>query len=99
PQLALEDSDFAVTALAATTGPGWFDSWLGWLEENVLTPREIKTPTKLLTRREAGEQLWAVGTLHYHRAKILEALGRDQEADTEFQWLIARNLPTDDSIF
>ena len=99
PQLALEDADFAVASVTATADGGWFDSSLAWLEENVLTPREPQSPTKLLTRREAGEHLWTIGTLYYHRAKILEALGRDEEAEKDFQWLNEHNLPTDGSVF
>lgn len=99
PQRALEDADFAVASVTATGNSGWFDSSLTWLEEHVLTPRQPQTPKKLLTRREAGERLWGVAALHYHRAKILEALGRDEEADEEFQWLTERNLPIDGSVF
>ncbi|MCA9158011.1 MAG: hypothetical protein KDA72_06775 [Planctomycetales bacterium] len=99
PQLALEDADFAVKSLTVTGDASWLDSSLTWLEDNVLTPREPQTPTKLFTRREAGERLWRIATLHYHRAKILEALGRDEEADKEFQWLKEHNLPIDGSIY
>jgi hypothetical protein len=53
----------------------------------------------VLTRREAGEILWGQGAVHYHRAKILEALGRTAEAEQEFQWLRDRKLPTDDRLF
>ena len=99
PQTAIEDADFAVNSLTATADAGWLDSSLTWLEDNVLTLREPQTPTKLFTRREAGERLWRIATLHYHRAKILEALGRDEEADKEFQWLKEHNLPIDGSIY
>ncbi len=99
PQLALEDANFVVTSLTAKDNAGWVDVSLAWLEKNVLTPPQPQNTTKLLTRREAGEQLWTIGTLYYHRARILEALGRDEEAKQDFQWLSEHNLPIDDSIF
>jgi tetratricopeptide (TPR) repeat protein len=99
PQLALEDADFAVKAATNRSDAGWLDQSLMWLEDSVLTPREPKSDTKILTRREAGEQLWSVATIIYHRAKILEALGRNEAAQKDFQWLTDRNLPTDDSLF
>ena len=99
PQLALEDADFAVSAVTPQSDSGWFDRSLAWLEEQALAHREPAAESKVLTRREAGEQLWAVGTLFCHRAKILEALGRSEEAERDFQWLRDRHLPTDDSIF
>lgn len=99
PQLAIEDADFAVSATTPQAEAGWLDRLLAWLEEHMLTHREPEGSTKVFTRREAGEQLWAVGTLFFHRAKILEALGRTEEAERDFQWLRERHLPTDDSIF
>ncbi|MBX3421367.1 MAG: hypothetical protein KF752_07395 [Pirellulaceae bacterium] len=52
----------------------------------------------LLTEREAGQALWTLGTLHYHRGKILEALGRTDEADQEWKWLADRQLPKDERL-
>lgn len=98
-QLALEDADFAVSSITPQAGAGWFDSWLTWLEEQMLASRQPEGSTKVLTRREAGEQLWGVGTLFFHRAKILEALGRTEQAERDFQWLRERHLPTDGTIF
>lgn len=99
PLLALEDADFAVAAITPPTDANWFDRSLSWLEEQMLTQRQPQESNKVLTRREAGEQLWIRGTLFLHRAKILEALGRTEEAERDFQWLRDRHLPTDDSIF
>lgn len=99
PLLALEDADFAVSAITPPADAGWLDRSLAWLESQVLTHREPQESNKTLTRREAGEQLWIRGTLMFHRAKILEALGRTEEAERDFQWLRERHLPTDDSIF
>lgn len=99
PLSALEDANFAVSFITPPTDAGWLDRSLAWLEERVLTQREPQDSSKVLTRREAGEHLWMRATLFYHRAKILEALGRTEEAERDFQWLRDRHLPTDDSIF
>ncbi len=40
-----------------------------------------------------------LGTLRYHRMKILEALGKTKEAEKDLQWLKDRNLPTDGSLY
>lgn len=50
----------------------------------------------LLTQQEAGPLLWAAGVIHYHRGKILEGLGRTEQAQGDWEWLKSRQLPTDD---
>lgn len=40
----------------------------------------------------------SLGPLYYHRAKILEALDRSDEAEADFQWLRSRGLPIDGSL-
>jgi hypothetical protein len=40
-------------------------------------------------------QLWSLGVLHFHRAKILESLGRDKEAQQDWDWLTENQLPLD----
>lgn len=52
-----------------------------------------------LSRAVAGEWLWGNGALYYHRARILEALGRDEEAESDWKWLKDRNLPLDGSLY
>lgn len=52
-----------------------------------------------LTRQDAGTELWGLGALRFHRAKILESLGRQAEADRDFQWLRDWNLPLDNRLF
>lgn len=99
PLAALEDADFAVSAVTPQRDAGWLDRTLAWLESLALAHREPSGETEVLTRREAGEQLWAIGTLYIHRAKILEALGRTEEAERDYEWLRERSLPTDESIF
>ncbi len=99
PLAALEDADLAVSGVTPQRDAGWFDRTLAWLEANAVAHREPRGQTQVLTRREAGEQLWAIGTLYIHRAKILEALGRSEEAERDYEWLRERSLPTDESIF
>jgi tetratricopeptide (TPR) repeat protein len=50
----------------------------------------------LLNELEAGQELWSLGVLHYHRGRILESLGRVAEAQEMWQWLEDRQLPKDD---
>jgi hypothetical protein len=51
-----------------------------------------------LTEREAGPLLWSEGVMRYHRARILESLGRDEEATADWQWLEDHRLPKDDRL-
>jgi tetratricopeptide (TPR) repeat protein len=50
----------------------------------------------LLNEVEAGQELWSLGVLHYHRGKILESLGRNEEAEEMWRWLEERKLPRDE---
>lgn len=52
----------------------------------------------LLTAPEAGQLLWSAGVCHYHRAKILEGLGRSEQAEPDWQWLKQNKLPADDRL-
>jgi tetratricopeptide (TPR) repeat protein len=51
------------------------------------------------TRAQTSEWLWGTGALYYHRARILEALGRVEEAEKDWEWLRKRRLPTDGSLY
>ncbi len=99
PLDALEDANFAIEALQAEVPTHWLDQTLHWLDENLAGPPEPSVPGRTLTRREAGEQLWGTGALYYHRAKILEALGRTDQAQADLLWLRQRHLPEDDRIY
>ena len=56
------------------------------------------SPDGLLTELEAGQDLWSLGVLHYHRGRILESLGRMEEAQEMWQWLQEHQLPKDDRL-
>ncbi len=93
PLEALEDADFAVEAsskLFPIPSPLWdrFDAWV-----DPLVPRSSGPP---LTEEEADPRLWSLGVMRYHRARILEALGRVEEAEKDYAWLRRYRLPTDD---
>lgn len=51
-----------------------------------------------LTQAEAGG-LWELGVYRYHRAKILEALGRTKEATRDMDWIREHKLPPDDRLY
>lgn len=103
PLEALDEINFAVRRVEQF---GQVNSWMSWLDTDPELPEEYakavqeavdEIPT--LTQREAGEQLWGTGALYYHRAKILDALGRNDEAARDWEWLHSRNLPTDGSLY
>lgn len=51
-----------------------------------------------LTELEAGPELWSLGVLHYHRGRILDSLGRSEEAQEMWDWLEKNRLPRDDRL-
>ncbi|HAC90379.1 MAG TPA: hypothetical protein DCF63_07050, partial [Planctomycetaceae bacterium] len=83
---ALQDAEFAVETserqykMSQEQIPNRILSWLSG------RPKPSGADGKL-TQQEAGMQLWNLGVLHFHRAKILEALGRDKEAHQDWDWL------------
>lgn len=99
PQEALADADFAVQAFDRLGPRTTLEKGLAWLEQRIAPPPEPRSAEQTLTRREAGELLWDRGAVHYHRAKILEALGRSEEAQEEFDWLHKHRLPADERIY
>lgn len=101
PEKALDDINFAIEELDKLEPNGVLDQSLEWLAGmlNRTADAELLNDDHLLTKREAGEWLWTLGTLRYHRAKILEALDKHKEADEDLQWLRDRHLPQDDRLF
>lgn len=97
---AYVDSNFAVerfeTAMRGDPISRALGTMLNYLSDAQEPTSEVP---EVLTRAQAGEGLWGAGALFYHRAKILEGLGRHEEAEKDWQWLTANHLPHDDSLF
>ncbi|MDX1927391.1 MAG: hypothetical protein SFV81_12795 [Pirellulaceae bacterium] len=58
----------------------------------------LDPPKNYLTRSKASSLLWSQGVMRYHRAMILEKLGRSQEAEADWQWIEEKRLPPDDRL-
>lgn len=95
---ALEDANFAVEKTSELGELDWLSQSLENLDRWLSRSRADDEEPKTLTRREAGDYLWAMGALRYHRIEILRALGREDEAQDDVQWLIDNNLPQDDQL-
>lgn len=50
-------------------------------------------------RRRIGEAGFALGVLHFHRLRILEALHHESEAAADRRWLEERGIPAVDELF
>lgn len=107
PLEALEDADFAVAQLEEELEQqqaSFLDSWLNAFTTTGGEPSEERATEESLadkrplTREEAGELLWTRGVLRYHRGRILDALGRDAEAQEDWRWLEEHRLPLDGSL-
>ncbi|QDV25086.1 tetratricopeptide repeat protein [Aureliella helgolandensis] len=110
---ALTAIDEAIALAEKETGKNWLSQGLDFLSglaDAKIAPQETEDPEspqevaaeqepEPISANEAGNVLWGVGVVHYHRAKILEALGRTEEAEVELQWLRDRRLPTDDRLY
>ncbi len=99
PLEALEDADFAVQAIEQAKTADWVSSLLSALADWLESSRAPEDSEETLTQRDVGQLLWAEAVLHYHRASILEALGRSEQAAEEWQWLRDRQLPQDDRLY
>lgn len=58
---------------------------------------KIKEKT-YLTELTADPTIWTRGVIRYHRAKILEKLGRSEEARADWDYLESNHLPPDDRL-
>ncbi len=54
---------------------------------------------EVLTQENTDGYLWSKGVMRYHRARILEALGRTDRAERDWDWLREHNLPLDDRLY
>lgn len=99
PLEALPDADFAVKQVEQEPDLGLMGDTLQWLEQTLTGRPKPRSADKILTRKEAGAALWGKATLYYHRARILQALGRTEQAESDYDWLRRHQLPTDERLF
>lgn len=52
-----------------------------------------------LPKRQIQAATWHEGVLRYHRAKILESIGRTEDANVDFHWLRQNRLPLDGTLY
>ena len=98
PQDAIADADFAVEQYSSSFEMQWYDNAMDWLEQRLIPSGEAEE-SEVRTRRTTESNFWNLAVLHYHRAKILDALGRTEDAEVEWQWLRSRNFPLDDRLY
>ncbi|MFO0942619.1 MAG: hypothetical protein U0930_17930 [Pirellulales bacterium] len=94
---ALNDADAAVNAVDSLVDQTENSFW----NSLFLMASGEPEPTNedgVLTRLEAGQLIWSAGVIHYHRAKILDGLGRDDQSKSDWEWLKKRKLPMDDRV-
>lgn len=96
---ALGDADAAIKTIDAFLEQQENSFWMQLLKIVNGTTSPPKPSGDVLTRTEAGDVLWTAAVLRYHRAKILEGLGRTDQAEEDWSWLRARQLPTDDRLY
>jgi tetratricopeptide (TPR) repeat protein len=58
----------------------------------------LDPPKNYLTRSGANNVLWSLGVMRYHRAMILDKLGRSQDAEADWKWVEENRLPPDDRL-
>jgi tetratricopeptide (TPR) repeat protein len=96
-QQALEDINKSIRLADAEvneTQNDFFNVLSSWLNGSP----EPTSADGVFTQREADPVTWSLGALHYHRARILEALGKHTEAEPDWKWLREHRLPLDDRL-
>ena len=58
----------------------------------------LDPPKSYLTPRNTSITTWSLGVVRYHRAKILEKLGRIEEAEVDWKWIEENHLPPDERL-
>lgn len=66
--------------------------------ESELEAGVIDDEADLLGIAEVGIETWQEGVLRYHRMRILESLGRDEDAKIDRDWIQSKRLPVDDRL-
>lgn len=105
PVEALEDANFAVQKLETRSAwPAWA-SFMGEveglakeLEEKLGGVSRSSSDETVLNESEVPMDVWRDAVVRYHRARILESLGRIDESEEDFDWLRERRLPIDDTV-
>ncbi len=105
---ALVDLDFAVRE---TERPTITKGLMNWLQDAAIeaaqqadsegplaTIPQTESSSEYATESEVEPSVWALGVMKYHRAKVLEKLGRSDEAQQDWDWLAERRLPPDDRL-
>ncbi len=59
---------------------------------------KLDAPDNYLTPSTTTIGMWSRGVVRYHRAKILEKLGRLEEAEADWKWIEENRLPPDDRL-
>lgn len=105
PLEGLSDINKSIKLLEHAESSNWLEQALAWLSEPKPQPAAEDQPQSAdpqaedLLSRDANPLLWNKGVRYYHRAKILEALGRTEEAERDFEWLKRRRLPIDHRLY
>lgn len=100
---ALADAEFAVKAFER---PSLLQKVSNWLIEvgSQTKPSQSETDAEpsgaptYLTEKEVPREVWSLGVMRYHRAKILESLRRSEAAQADWDWLALHRLPPDDRL-
>ncbi len=99
PLDALEDAQFAVAGTESMVSESPIMKMLSGLEDALSGRSNSEDPPDTpLPESKIDLMVWNVGVMRYHRARILEALGRSDEAEQDFEWLRKHRLPQDDSL-
>ncbi len=105
---ALVDLEFAVRETERPTITTGLMNWLQDAAVEAAQQADSEGPLATIPRRESSGEyasesevepsVWALGVMKYHRAKVLEKLGRSDEAQLDWDWLAERRLPPDDRL-
>ena len=58
----------------------------------------LDPPKNYLTRSQVSQSAWSIGVMRFHRAMILEKLGRSEEAEADWKWIEENRLPPDERL-
>ena len=58
----------------------------------------LDPPKNYLTRSQISASVWSLGVMRFHRAMILEKLGRSEDAEADWKWIEDNRLPPDERL-